>query len=176
MSKAEDAAVRVLAEFGNTHFPVPVERIAKQRGARVVYEPMEGGISGMLYRDAKQVIIGVNSHHAVTRQRFTIAHEIGHLELHKGRPMIVDHVFRANVNFRDPRASRATDAEEIQANQFAAELLMPKQAVVERVARQRRDYPATAEDLLVAELARYFNVSTEALNYRMVNLGLRAPS
>ncbi|RWM02076.1 MAG: ImmA/IrrE family metallo-endopeptidase [Mesorhizobium sp.] len=51
------------------------------------------------------------------RARFTVAHEIGHLFLHTGRPMA-----RASSRANIPKFRLS----EPQANQFAAELLMPR--------------------------------------------------
>lgn len=52
--------------------------------AAVRYSPFEGELAGMLVRGDGQIVIGVNSLHPLNRQRFTIAHECGHLLLHKG--------------------------------------------------------------------------------------------
>ena len=82
-------------------------------------------------------MIGVNDLHAPRRQRFTIAHEVGHLEMHKGRPLVLDHV---RMNMRDATSSTATDVEEIEANQFAAAILMPSDLVI-REARRLLERP-----------------------------------
>lgn len=174
--RAEKAASELLSQFGIASFPIPVDKVAQLLSVRVVYQPMKGDISGMLYRQPERVVIGVNSGHAMTRQRFTIAHELGHLQLHEGRPMIIDHLFRVKVNMRDGRSSMATDAEEIEANRFAAELLMPRLAVKERVAHFLSRRGELSEHAFIFELARYFNVSPEAMDYRLINLGLRAQS
>ena len=42
-------------------------------------------------------------------RRFTVAHELGHLRLHRGRPLILDTDTR--VNFRDTVSSMATEHE-----------------------------------------------------------------
>ncbi len=51
--------------------PVPVEKIAKARGARIFYQSLDNDMSGFLYRDKAQAVIGVNTHHAPVRQNFT---------------------------------------------------------------------------------------------------------
>ncbi|USK87293.1 ImmA/IrrE family metallo-endopeptidase [Peribacillus asahii] len=53
--------------------------------------------------------ISVNKNHSRQRQRFTIAHELGHFLLHKGTAIHVDRNFR--VNFRNGASSQATDLE-----------------------------------------------------------------
>lgn len=168
MGRAEAEASRVRLE-ARDELPVPVEVIARALGADVVYEPMDRGVSGLLVRDGKSVVIGINAAHPPGRQRFSIAHEIGHLVLHKGRPMVVDHV---RLNLRDERSSAATDVEEIQANKFAAELLMP-QALVLRELRSIDAARSGSEATVVSDLAQLFDVSEQAMEYRLVNLGAR---
>src|SRR5437868_411530 len=102
LSKGGLAALELLARLGTTTVPVPVESIAKQVGALVTYEALDSDVAGILFRDETRKVIGVNSAHAVVRQRFTIAHELGHLLLHKGHSV---HVDRVRVNFRDVNSS-----------------------------------------------------------------------
>lgn len=67
--------------------PIDVLAHAKLAGAQVVRHHFDDGdISGMLYRDDTRTVIGLNSTQSPTRQRFTVAHELGHLKLHPGRP------------------------------------------------------------------------------------------
>jgi len=173
MSLIEKKARQLLKSAGITDLPVPVEELAKQLGAQLTHEPFEGNISGMLYREGDRVVIGVNSAHSYTRQRFTVGHEIGHLRLHPGRPIIVDKLVR--VNLRDRKSSLATDKEEIEANGFAAALLMPSDLVQREVQRRAARRPLVSDDWLIAEMARAFRVSPQAMEYRMANLGLRVP-
>ena len=49
-------------------------------------------------------MIGVNKDQAQVRQRFTIAHELGHLKLHEHKQVHVDREFR--VRFRSGATSR----------------------------------------------------------------------
>jgi Zn-dependent peptidase ImmA (M78 family) len=77
-------------------------------------------ISSVLFRDADRIVIGINARHASTRQRFTIAHECGHLLLHTGRDLYIDRGFI--VRSRDTTSAEVTNVEEIEANAFAAEI------------------------------------------------------
>jgi Zn-dependent peptidase ImmA (M78 family) len=103
------------------------------------------------------------------RQRFTVAHELGHRALQPGCELILDLPVR--VNLRDKNSSMASDLEEIEANAFPATLLMPKQVIRDYLSRlpplRRREPDATAD-----ALARIFKVSIPALNFRIINLGL----
>src|SRR2546427_3631954 len=92
--KIEALIQNLLATYNVASAPVPVEKIAKARGARIFYQSLEDDISGFLYREAAQTVIGVNTHHAPARQIFTTAHELGHLLLHEQEQLHIDHGFR----------------------------------------------------------------------------------
>lgn len=169
--RAEATARRLIREHGIKKPPVPVESLAERLGAKVSYSPFEGDLSGMVFRHDDQVIIGVNSLHHPNRQRFTIAHEIGHMLLHKGEEVHVDRTYR--VNLRDDLSSQAVSRDEIQANAFAAALLMPEEMLIEDLRGQDIDFEN--EDQLRVLAAKY-GVSFQALNLRLANLGLLSSS
>ncbi len=172
MYRAEKKAKELLKNQGITGPPVPVEALARKIGAELAFEPFEGedDISGILYRKGEQSIIGINSAHPNTRQRFSIAHEIGHLVLHTKR-LFVDKVVR--VDFRDSISSLAINNEEISANVFAAELLMPRDFIereIKRISSKRKSLQS--KERLIRELANIFDVSLQAMEYRLNNLGI----
>jgi len=70
---------------------------------------------------------------------------------------------RASLGPRDALA-------EIQANAFAAEVLMPRDRVLSEA---RRLLEAGSEASMVSDLAQGFDVSEQAMEYRLINLGLR---
>jgi len=145
--------------------PTPVEKIAKAMGAQVRYSPFDDDLSGMIYIKDGVPIIGVNSLHHPLRQRFTIAHELGHLELH--REMITSKVHVDKdfpVLMRDPKSATGTEKVEIEANQFAAELLMPEALIKQALESEPFDID---DDGPIEELAKKFRVSKQALEYRI---------
>jgi Zn-dependent peptidase ImmA (M78 family) len=169
----ETRAAEVLDMAGVTTAPILVEKVATHLGAVIRYQPFEHDVSGMLFRsESGPPIIGVNSANAQVRQRFTIAHELGHLLLHKGRRLILDRLVR--INFRDATSSTATDTQEIEANAFAAALLLPQPLLRERLHWHLEDVQITDEQL-VERLAKDFRVSRQAMEFRLVNLGLLTP-
>lgn len=172
MSRADSEAAALLRNAGITSPRVDVDRLARDRGATIVMEPLDPEVSGVLYRLPDRIVIAVNQAHAHTRQRFTVAHELGHLILHQGRPLIVDHVVRAKVSLRDTRSSLATDREEIEANRFAANLLMPAEFIHTAVKNELRS--ELDEVKTISILANMFVVSPLAMELRLTNLGLRA--
>jgi Zn-dependent peptidase ImmA (M78 family) len=166
---AERKATQLLMGLGVEMAPVPVEDLARSLGAEVIYRAFEGDVSGMVYRNKAQKVIGVNSRHAPNRQRFTVAHEIGHLVLHKGQEVYVDS-FEGRINWRDG----ASDPVEAQANAFAAELLMPR-AFVDREVEKVMDEGGVSPKQLVDVMAKSFRVSKQSMRFRLENLGILDP-
>lgn len=169
-----DAAQKVLDRFKVTSHPVPVKEIAEQLGAKVVFQPFahEDRLSGVLFKDNGNVTIAINASDPATRQRFTIAHECGHLVLkHKG-DIFVDQTIRLH---RDDESRLAADPFEMEANGFAAELLMPRAWVLEEFEKRLKVDTPPKPDLLIKGLAASFEVSPKAMEYRLENLGLLSP-
>ncbi|MFD0882967.1 ImmA/IrrE family metallo-endopeptidase [Streptosporangium algeriense] len=162
-------ASELLKTHGVESLPIPVEQIATASGIQIVRSAAEWSESGFLLREPKRTIIGINSRNAPKRQRFTIAHELGHWTLHEGRPLIVDQ--SVMINKRDNISSQATSREEIEANQFAAELLMPRWFFPESINTHMKS-GIGSRDELIAALAREFDVSNDAMGWRLTNLGI----
>ena len=173
MNSVEDVrrhANALLDRFGISHVPIPVEQIADSLGAVVRFSPLEDSLSGMIFIESTRTIIGVNSHHHPNRQRFTIAHEIAHLQLHRKRILHEVHVDKGfRVLMRDGSSASGTERMEIEANQFAAELLMPSSLL--NIMLKKRGFDI--DDVRPLEvLARKFRVSKQALEFRIRNLRL----
>lgn len=159
-----------LDENGIDRPPVPVERIAQSRGLLVRRQSVDDSdISGFLFRQGTDVIIGVNSAHPRVRQRFTIAHELGHFLLHAAGSDDIHVDRRFEVKFRDDLSSQGIDSDEREANHFAAELLMP-QRFIERELRDVGEMDLV-DDYFLRKLARRYSVSTQAMLFRLANLG-----
>lgn len=164
-------ALRLLKDCNINTSPVPVNKIAEKLGASIRYSPFQdernNELAGMLIRGDDQVVIGVNSLHHRNRQRFTIAHECGHLLLHKGTEVYIDRSFR--VNKRDRLSSQAVNPEEIEANRFAAELLMPFDMVLKDLQDHDIDIEG-GEGAELKALADKYQVSVQAMTLRITNL------
>lgn len=143
------------------HLPVDPFAIARKLGIKVFVDyEMPAEVSGMLrkrsgYQDPEIVL---NANDSRNRQRFTCAHELGHYNQRtkEGADGSWEYVDR-----RDPLSSQGLKPEEIYANKFAAELLMP-----------RREVESRAGDPNVASLALDFGVSADAMRFRLENLRL----
>jgi Zn-dependent peptidase ImmA (M78 family) len=165
--KIESMIEELLATYHITEAPVPVEIIAKAKGARIFYQSLEDDVSGFLYRDKAQAVIGVNTHHAPVRQNFTTAHELGHLLLHDQEQLHIDHGFR--LRLRDDVSSQGTDEAEREANFFAASILMPRRFLEEDLVHE--ESVDLLDDDFLSDLARKYGVSAQALVNRLKNLG-----
>ena len=173
-ARASHAAKELLASEGVRRLPVPVHDLAAKY-AILVFREMPDDVSGILIplevpTQSKNWVIAVNSTHAPVRQRFTIAHELGHLVLHHFKAPHADG--RLQVRFRDKKSAQGYDREEIQANQFAAELLMPERFI--RGLTNNSDIADTKSDSAALEQletwAKRFEVSVQALSLRIANL------
>ena len=147
--------------------PVPVRRLARISGARIVrVAGDDDDIDGFLYQEGDQIVIGVNRNQAPVRQRFTVAHELGHLLLHEHSQIHIDRGFR--VRLRSGLSGEGTDLEEMEANRFAAELLMPIDFL--RADLEHHEFDL-ADDRQLRGLAKRYGVSTQALAIRLNGLG-----
>ncbi|AZN40401.1 ImmA/IrrE family metallo-endopeptidase [Paenibacillus albus] len=170
---AEKKAYSLLEQNNIDTYPVPVEDIAKKLNITIAKDALEDSVSGLLYRTSDNVIIGVNSFHSETRQRFTIAHELGHFYMqHEGDPIHID----SQVNFRMTTSTPNKDIREIEANAFAAALLMPepliKKAWNDISGSIDLSHDSEGNSNEVKKLASIFNVSQQALLVRLSKLGL----
>jgi len=160
----EKRAADVLRQHGLYSIPVDPVILANRVGIKVHNAKFsDEALSGMIAKRGNAVTMLVNQSDVPYRKRFTIAHELGHHFLH----LLADGDFvdSAIDLFRDlesPAEAAGPRRAEIQANQFAAALLMPADLV--------RDAFVKCQDL--HELARLFNVSEVAIGYRLNRLGL----
>ena len=163
-----ERAKSLLDENKVTAPPVSVERIAKKLGARLRFSPLDDELFGMIYVKDGEPIIGVNSLHHPNRQRFTIAHECGHLLFHKEEITKEVHIDKGfPMLMRDSVSAAGINEMEIQANLFAAELLMPVPLLIEAIGNQPFDID---DESAVSTLAKTFKVSPSAMRYRLGNL------
>lgn len=147
--------------------PVDVESVALSLDIEVIKNPYHGNssMSGVLIRELDRIIIGVNASQSDHRQRFTIAHEIGHYLLHNGNQIYVDRKYK--VNFRDQKSGEGSNLEEVEANTFASMLLIPEEMLLKDLCTYEVDI---LERNNVKKLADKYNVSPEAMGFRLNRL------
>lgn len=93
-----------------------------------------------------------------------MAHELGHLILHRFDDV---HISKQ----RDGISELGTDREEIEANRFAAELLMPESMIRKSVTNLGGIDPFDQDLDIIEKLADQFEVSPQAMNIRLSTLG-----
>jgi Zn-dependent peptidase ImmA (M78 family) len=141
-------------------------------GVTVVSESADDQLSGFLLRNRKRghAVIGVNDDHHPNRRRFTIAHELGHFLLHEGEELHIDKVGSGyEIKRRDGKSSAGIDIDEMEANLFAAELLMPVDFLNADLAKL--EPVSLSDDEKINLLASRYGVSTQALTLRLTYLG-----
>jgi|SRR6202162_1588331 len=155
-ASAEGAAFRISKQYGFLHpAEIRLEDLAWDRGVTVSNGLLIGS-EGRLIRKGDRGMIRVRaSENQLGRRRFSIAHELGHWELHEETQWIIC----SSENLRDYKTSPL----EAEANTFAAELLMPGHLVRERCEK------STPSLELLKSIADEFRVSLTAAGIRLLH-------
>jgi Zn-dependent peptidase ImmA (M78 family) len=147
-----DGPVRELLDIAEERLEIPVliERFGDEKVAGV-----------LLRHGGGENFVALNADHGAVRQRFTLAHELGHVHMqHQPRVELSADLF----------GGRSRDPQEAEANYFAAELLAPRPAVTgwleERDLFGRRIQPD-----VVVQLALEFGISFPTAAYRLERSG-----
>lgn len=166
-SDITSAVQTVRKRFNINELPVNLDALAEKAGIRIKYGDFDDEMSGFAYQKGGIKYIGINETESSVRQRFTIAHELGHMFLHNQDQLSYDPSVEL-IHFRDEHSTTGTDSKEIQANAFAAELLMPEDAVRKEI----RDLKGIDlhDSAAVSRLADKFGVSQAAITVRLVSL------
>jgi Zn-dependent peptidase ImmA (M78 family)/transcriptional regulator with XRE-family HTH domain len=130
----------------------PLVRLAESHGVLVVFSPMQAvSVDAYSFDTPNRPVIILNpAKQDYFRQRFDVAHELGHLIMHSDA---------------EPGGRSVED----QANRFAAELLLPEGEITDHLPR-RADWPA------LNRLKEQWGVSLQALLFRARRLGRMSDS
>ncbi len=149
-------AQKVLIHEAISALPVRLGDLAQKLGVKVYKATLPAGISGEIKKMSdNEYIIRINRHEAIERQRFTLAHEIGHYILHRhliGDGVVDDALYR----------SKLSSVVEHEANRFAADLLMPRNEVEDILKQSWID-----NDAMIRHAADKFGVSLQAAQIRL---------
>ncbi|MBB3701251.1 ImmA/IrrE family metallo-endopeptidase [Flammeovirga yaeyamensis] len=168
IKKIEEKADELLKQFNIERAHVNVEKIIKDLGIHIEYGEIGDTVSGFLLSKDGKDTIAVNHSQSEERQRFTLAHELGHFLFHrKGQ---YDDIFISNIHFRNEKSSTGEHRKEREANSFAAAILMPEQFIENEIEKIELNNIQSVE-AIVKSLAKTFKVSEVAMTYRLVNLG-----
>ena len=144
---------------------IEIDKIAESLGIDVKGEELDDDISGLFVMKNGKPFIRFNNSEGQKRRRFTIAHELGHYVLHReGTPLFVDKKNEKTL-YRNSTSSSGEVKREREANAFAASLLMPEAFISDEM----RNIPLGKNP--ITHLANVFNVSEQAMSFRLSNLG-----
>lgn len=150
--------------------PVDIYKVVKKLKGEITYEDHADGREAKIEKineDNLEFRVTLPHHTAELRDRFTIAHELGHLFLHMGY-LVNKEKWEDTPEYQDSAYYRSGHSqEEYEANEFAAAFLMPQNEFI-KVSKQYLEHGKYD----VSEIADHFGVSVEAARTRGRFLGL----
>ena len=155
-AEARHLASALLKEAGIAQGPVRLGEIIKHvpkfhnlivRGTK---DHLPSGVYAMTYKEQGMTLIGYNENTSRTRQKFSVAHELGHL-------------YMGHLHGQSSIDLNSADNDEIEANQFAAHLIMPPAFIKASIKAGMKDVEA---------LAAHYEVSSEAMWWQFTKNGL----
>lgn len=157
MSLPESVARNILQEHWDGFLPVDINALASSLSVVVVYSgDLPDTVVGSYSQADGRHTCAVNTNQSPARQRFVLAHELGHFALMHDERTDCEEIFRR-------QEGGGLSPFEAEANAFAEEILMPSQVVRHLIMGEN----ITAPDAL----ARRFDVTTRAMVIRLMNLG-----
>ena len=178
---------------------VPYKQIVSSDINKDVYEftcPVCGELHKITFEDFPKGVLGVLSlkHNIISlsneirndnkRRNYTIAHEIGHIVLHSSFFDIIDKAYEYDDDNVSPIVSEEVYKRmEVQANLFASYLLIPEKKLFVYFNKILKDLnihkkhlyldsqPCNINDVnhALLKLSEHFNISKEAVKYRLKN-------
>ncbi|NJE67487.1 putative toxin-antitoxin system, toxin component [Mycobacteroides abscessus subsp. abscessus] len=152
---ARREAKRLLDTVWSGNYPVRMKPFNSEVGAQAYEADLGDDLSGVVSKEAgKPAKIVLNSRHVKRRNRFTWAHEIGHIV--ERRELADDD----DYSFEELKRSTDYDLHEFFADEFAGALLMPEAKILE----------LKESGYTLAEMAEFFDVSVDAVSKRLQRL------
>ena len=160
MSKSDRGlitAYRLRQDLGIAPFtPVDLMNITERLTIKVTHKELGKGIEGACKSKGAKRLVVLNPHpSSIQKGRFTLAHEIGHLLIHHSSYLCKSDVFRTYISQND---------EEQEANDFAAELLLPKRAVLDTLDKSDLTFSA------IEQISKQFDISLSVAAIRLTQL------
>ena len=141
--------------------PVDVTGLAETLGLSVWEdEDLPVHVSGKLFLDPEHpspsgYSISVRASDPYVRKRFTVAHEIAHFVLHRNR-------IGASVTDDEFYRSNLSSWEEVEANRFAADILMPRKLLLKYIAIHGENASILSDIFKVSEAAMQIRLGVKA--------------
>lgn len=149
---------QLLIEKYQQETPMKLGALAKELNIVVKKSTLAPNISGEIKESDDIVTIRINRHDAISRQRYTLAHEISHFFLHR-------HLLKNGI--KDDVLYRSTQSNEVEAeaNRLAADIIMPLELVKTLIKKYSID--DLAKEKVYEQVAEELGVSTTALAIRL---------
>lgn len=187
-SEIEDLANGLYKKYRFSSNDIAGEIIAKEyNDYRIRFDDMPMGVLGSLSLSEKVISVSNEIINDVHRRNFTLAHEIGHLILHRKLLLgKMDKIQDYSMHYASQIPEQIIKRIEIQANYFASYLLMPRDLLIRKLSTLNVKYgmtkgylfldnqPCNQRDvnMILTELSYIFNVSKEAVKIRLEEMNL----
>jgi Zn-dependent peptidase ImmA (M78 family) len=161
----ETLAKNLLLKHSLYSAPVNISKLIRKEGVLRIEDEFSEDFLGAAFIEGDQKTIVINRRQGIKRKRFTLAHEQAHLVLHGDRAVNIDKEFSTTF-FRSEHSIKNSDWREVEANRFAAVLLMPRE-LLEQEVRGLNDLT----DGEIHLLSEKFKVSIMTMTIRLKSLG-----
>lgn len=156
----EASEFRTKNGFSNSD-PIRLKSLLLKLNVITLFKPLSENFSGMAIKVGGSRFMLINSEHSIGRQHFSICHELYHLYIQEG---FMPHHSSAGV-------FNKKDSIEYQADLFAANLLMPKEGIINLIPdKELSKDKISLETILIVE--HFFSCSRNAILIRFKELGL----
>jgi len=166
--RGSNKAKTLLEEIGFDEITeIPMDIFVAALGATLIEESLPNS-DGKIIRGNTKTLIKVNSDIKFEeRKRFTVAHEIGHYLLHNKLDLEVHNETSNSLNwFNSAEQQAKKGVQEWEANDFAAELLMPEAMI------RKETFKKIFSPDLVKQLSIRFKTSMISIIYRLLSLDI----
>lgn len=156
---AKDTARKVLKDHKLTSIPTDLKKIFDKLGLQFIELEDPTDIDGAIIEiDGKPRIAVLNKSKSISRQRFTLAHELGHIFLSHNKRDFYE-IVENESEVPDSPSEKAKPPKEIEADVFASELLIPY--------HQLKKHQDSVNDL--ENISKLFQVSKDAMSIAIAN-------
>ncbi|WP_375725253.1 ImmA/IrrE family metallo-endopeptidase [Arcobacter sp. KX21116] len=153
----------------NLKLPIEVDEIIKILGISIEKKPdfRKAKVTGSITmkEGIPRVWINPMMNQSKERERFTLAHELGHFMLHIAPSFRDDYISDDNIEWN---RDNNWDVKEMEANKFAAELLMP----LEQIKEEFNTIDSSDREIKIEKLSEIFKVSRQAIQFRLQSIGV----
>jgi Zn-dependent peptidase ImmA (M78 family) len=141
--------------------PIRMKSWLPKLGVMALFKPMSDSFSGMAIKHGVHRFIIVNSNHRISKQHFTIAHELYHLFVQE------EFIYEIAVAGRFDKKDKI----EYHADWFAAYLLMPEEGLLSLIPKSELTKNKLSLTTII-QIEQYFSCSRSALLVRLDAMGL----